>query len=227
MYRAFSAMHDFTILLLPGAYASSVALTLDMLGTAARLAPRLKLPRPTWRVLSPDGGDVPLSNSLQIKSSAMPRRSRADASTWVIPGLGLDRVADIGERLARADAVRAIDALRRHGARGAGVAASCSGVFLLQAAGLLRQRRVTTSWWLAPELSRIEPHCRVDADRMVCGDGPVVTAGAAFAHSDLMLHLLRLRFGTRILMNSVQRSDSSRYGVLVEAGTVIHRLGGE
>ena len=26
---------------------------------------------------------------------------------------------------------------------------------------------------------------------MVCDDGPVVTAGAAFAQTDLMLHLLR------------------------------------
>ena len=39
------------------------------------------------------------------------------------------------------------------------------------------------------------PGCVVDADRMVCADGPVVTAGAAFGHADLMLHLLRDRFG--------------------------------
>ena len=83
----------------------------------------------------------------------------------------------------------------RHAAGGGAVAASCWAVFLLQAAGLLAQRRVTTSWWLAPELRRLEPACHVDADRMVCADGPVSTAGAAFAQSDLMLHLLRTRFG--------------------------------
>lgn len=191
-------MYDFTVLVLPGAYATSVAITLDVLNAAAALAPRVKLPRPTWRVLSPDGGDVLLSSGLQVKTKAMPRRSHADSSAWIIPGLGVDRPADLVDRLASDGARRAIDLLRRHGARGGAVSASCSAVFLLQAAGMLQERRVTTSWWLAPELRRIEPRCIVDADRMVCADGPVSTAGAAFAQSDLMLHLLRTRFGSAL-----------------------------
>jgi transcriptional regulator GlxA family with amidase domain len=191
-------MHDFTVLVLPAAFGTSVAVTLDVLNAATGLAPRLKMPRPTWRVVSPDGGAVPLSSGLQVETVAMPGRSRTDSSTWIIPGLGVDRPADLAARLACDDASRAIASVRRHGARGGAVAASCSAVFLLQAAGLLRERRVTTSWWLAPELRRIEPACTVDADRMVCADGPVSTAGAAFAQSDLMLHLLRTRFGSAL-----------------------------
>lgn len=195
MFRAFPAMHDFTVLILPGAYASSVAVTLDLLGAAAALAPRLRAPRPSWRLLSPDGGSVPLGNGLRVDSRAIPVRTRDDASTWVVPGLGVDQAAPLAARLTRTDAQRAIAALRRHAARGGRVAASCSAVFLLQAAGLLQGRRVTTSWWLAAELQRIAPDCKVEADRMICHDGPVSTAGAAFAQSDLMLQLLRLRFG--------------------------------
>jgi len=191
-------MRDFTVLVLPGAYATGVAVTLDVLQAAAALAPRLELPRPTWRVVAPTGAGVPLSSGLQCEAAAMPARSRADASTWIVPGLGMDRPAALAARLASDDAKRAIAALRRHGARGGAVAASCSSVFLLQAAGLLRGRRVTTTWWLASELRRIEPRCIVDADRMVCADGPVSTAGAAFAQADLMLHLLRTRFGTAL-----------------------------
>jgi transcriptional regulator GlxA family with amidase domain len=198
MLQAFSAMHDFTVLILPGAYGTSVAMTLDVLHAAAALAPRVKRPVPTWRVWSPDGGSVPLRGGLCIGTRAMPGRWRADASTWIVPGLGVDSPADLAARLAGMDAGRAIDSLRRHGACGGAVAASCSAVFLLQAAGLLAGRRVTTSWWLAHELRRIEPRCIVDADRMVCADGPVSTAGAAFAQSDLMLHLLRTRFGTAL-----------------------------
>jgi transcriptional regulator GlxA family with amidase domain len=128
----------------------------------------------------------------------MPVRARGDASTWIVPGLGTENPAAISQRLACEDAQRAIAALRRHVDRGGRVAASCSAVFLLQAAGLLAGRRATTSWWLAPELRRLEPACVVDADRMVCADGSVTTAGAALAQSDLMLHLLRTRFGVAL-----------------------------
>ena len=191
-------MSDFTILVLPGAYASSVAVTLDMLHAAARLAPRTKSPRPTWRVLSPDGPDVVLSGGLRLDAVRLPARSRRDESTWIVPGLGTENPAAIEERLARDDAARAVAAIRRHAARGGAVAASCSAVFMLRAAGLLAGRRATTSWWLAPELRRLEPACDVDADRMVCADGLVTTAGAALAQSDLMLHLLRARFGVAL-----------------------------
>lgn len=42
-------MTDFTVLVLPGAYASSVAVTLDMLQAAAAIAPHLNAPQPRWR----------------------------------------------------------------------------------------------------------------------------------------------------------------------------------
>lgn len=191
-------MTDFTILVLSGAYATSVAATLDILHAASFLAPRLKVGRPTWRVLSPSGSRVPLSGGMHIGAEALPRRFRPDAATWIVPGLGFGNVDAVATRLASADARRAIQAIAAHAARRGHVAASCSGVFLLQAAGLLARRRVTTSWWLAPELRRLEPHCIVDSDRMVCADGPLSTAGAAFAQTDLMLHLLRVQFGVAL-----------------------------
>ncbi|GKS91483.1 helix-turn-helix domain-containing protein [Acidovorax sp. SUPP2539] len=186
-------MQDFTILVVPGAYATSVAVTQNMLQATAALAPRLKLPQPRWRVVSPDGGPVPLSGGLVIETVRMPMRASADASTWIVPGLGVESPLDMVSRFSNQACVKAASSLRRHVEGGGPVAASCSGVFLLQTAGLLQGRRATTSWWLASELRRLQPDCEVDADRMVVSDGLVTTAGAAFAHSDLMLHLLRAR----------------------------------
>ncbi|MBA3595154.1 MAG: helix-turn-helix domain-containing protein [Polaromonas sp.] len=188
-------MTDFTILVLRGAYATSVAATLDVLQAASALAPRLKLPCPRWRIVSPSGGAVLLSSGMQVITTPLPKRHRPDAATWIVPGLGLDNANAIATGLAAPQAQQAIAALAAHAASAGQVAASCSAVFLLQAAGLLDGRRVTTSWWLAAELQRLEPRCTVDADRMVCADGAVSTAGAAFAQTDLMLHLLRVRFG--------------------------------
>ncbi|SDI62501.1 GlxA family transcriptional regulator [Paraburkholderia phenazinium] len=191
-------MNDFTVLVLPGAYATSVAATLDVLHAASVLAPRLHLARPTWRVMSPSGGSVPVSSGMHIEAAALPKRFRSDGATWIVPGLGIDDASAIATRLTQEDARLAIQAVAAHAASGSHVAASCSAVFLLQAAGLLAQRRVTTSWWLAAQLQRLEPSCIVDADRMVCADSAVSTAGAAFAQTDLMLHLLRTRFGVAL-----------------------------
>jgi transcriptional regulator GlxA family with amidase domain len=191
-------MRDFTILVLRGAYATSVAATLDILRAAAAIAPRAKAARPTWRVLAPDGASAELSSGMRVAADPLPRRYRADPSTWIVPGLGVDDARALPARLAQPDAQRAMRALAAHAAHGGRVAASCSAVFLLQAAGLLAKRRVTTTWWLAHELRRLEPRCVVDADRMVCADGPISTAGAAFAQTDLMLHLLRVRFGVKL-----------------------------
>ena len=188
-------MTDFTVLILPGAFASSVAVTLDMLGAAASIATRLGLPRPRWRVYSATGEPAELSSGMSLQAPALPRRARPDASVWIVPGLGTDSPAAVSAKLASPAAGRVVRAVQAHARKGGSVAASCSAVFLLQAAGLLAGRKVTTSWWLASELSRREPSCEVDADRMVCVDGPVTTAGAALAQADLMLLLLRTRLG--------------------------------
>ncbi|MEO7494055.1 MAG: helix-turn-helix domain-containing protein [Massilia sp.] len=185
-------MNDFTILVLPGAYSSSVAVTLDMLAAAALLAERAGCATPRWRVMSTEPV-VALGNGMKIDAKVLPKTPRADSSVWVVPGLGLDNRRALDERLARPDAALAAHALRRHARAGGVVAASCSAVFLLQAAGLLADRSVTTSWWLAPLLRQREPGCVVDADRMVICDGALVTAGAALAQTDLMLYLLRTR----------------------------------
>jgi len=178
--------------------AESFGVSRETLRAASVLAPRMRLARPTWRVLSPAGKSVPLSGGLSIEATALPKRRSADASTWIVPGLGMTDADAISVRLAKPDAQASAKALAAHVAHGGSVAASCSAVFLLQAAGLLPRRRVTTSWWLASELRRREPDCVVDADRMVCADGPLSTAGAAFAQTDLMLHLLRVRFGVAL-----------------------------
>ncbi|ATQ77257.1 AraC family transcriptional regulator [Massilia violaceinigra] len=186
-------MIDFTILILPGAFPSSVTLTLDILSTAASLARSVGCAEPRWRVYS-TASDIRLGHGMKIDARTLPKTVRADGSTWVVPGLGLESHRAVMNRLAQPDALRAIKALQDHARTGGTVAASCSAVFLLQSADLLVGKKVTTSWWFASLLQQLEPRCVVDADRMVICDGMIVTAGAAFAQTDLMLHLLRTQF---------------------------------
>jgi transcriptional regulator GlxA family with amidase domain len=198
-------MHDFTVLVLEGAHPSSVAATHDMLAAACVLAKRMGATAPRWRMCSMPGGRIQLQGGFGIETSRVPARSKSDRSIWVLPGLGDTTPAALQARLDRPDSIKAIAALARHAKQGGRIAASCSAVFLLHAAGLLDHRRVTTTWWLAPLLKQMAPGCAVDADRMVCVDGPLITAGAAFAQTDLMLHLLRECCGSA-LADAVSRT---------------------
>ncbi len=190
-------MFDFTLIVLPSSYGSSVAATLDILRCAEELAPRVQAPVPRWRICSLNGKKTRLQSGLLIETTPL-RMSDHDTSTWILPGLGLTSTREIDAVLGRPDIKKLAAGMRAHLERGGRIAAGCSSVFLLAHAGLLEQRRVTTSWWLAPHLPEIESSCQVEASRMVCEDGPVVTAGAAFAQTDLMLHLLRTQHGAKL-----------------------------
>jgi transcriptional regulator GlxA family with amidase domain len=185
---------------------------------------------PRWRVLSPEGGDVELAGGLRCPTQ--PLSDADDAGLWVIPGLATESAEALELRLAQAEARMVSDHLALRLAQGLPVAATCSSVFLLRDTGALDGRRVTTTWWLAQHLRRTAPGCRVDADRMLCVDGPLLTAGAAMAQVDLMLHLLRGQAAAladavaRVLLLDA-RSAQSAYALpalLSNADALVRRL---
>jgi transcriptional regulator GlxA family with amidase domain len=93
--------------------------------------------------------------------------------------------------LERRDVRQAIGKLRDWHVQGACIAAACGGTFLMAEAGLLEGRAATTTWSLAPAFRQRYPQVALDETRMIVPAGRVVTAGAAFAHVDLALWLLR------------------------------------
>lgn len=217
-------MHDFTVLILKGAHPSSICLTLDILSTAAELAKRQRKSAPRWRVCGAQAGPISLPHGLMLEASPLPAPSLSDGSLWVVPGLGLSDSLSIQERLRQPDAISVAEAIRAHVKHGGRVAASCSSVFLLQAAGVLNEHTVTTSWWLAHQLQQMDPSCKVDASRMIVADRQIITGGAALAHTDLMLHLLRtlapqLADGVRRALLLDQRQSQAPY---TETGWLTH-----
>lgn len=65
-------------------------------------------------------------------------------------------------------------------------------------AGLLEGRAATTHWRLSGYLRQRHPSCRVDVNPMVLVPERVISAGAALAQMDLMLHLVRERLGMQV-----------------------------
>jgi transcriptional regulator GlxA family with amidase domain len=108
----------------------------------------------------------------------------------VVPAMAVNTPAGIVDALLRDD-VRSVRTMARDWADdGRPLAAACTGTFVLADAGILDARHATTSWWLVDEFRRRYPRVMLDMSRMVISDGAVTTAGAAFAHIDLAMHIV-------------------------------------
>ena len=80
------------------------------------------------------------------------------------------------------------------------VASICTGAFILAAAGLLHQRRVTTHWMFSGLLARAYPLIEVDASLIFARDGNIYSSGGITAGIDLALSLVEEDVGREIAL---------------------------
>ncbi|MDB4965422.1 MAG: Transcriptional regulator [Myxococcales bacterium] len=111
----------------------------------------------------------------------------------VVPALGCKTPETLTAALARRDVAEAGAWLRHRAKAGARVAAACTATFVLAESGLLDGRVATTTWWLAPLFRQRYPKVELDDSRMIVEAGRFASAGAALAHLDLALWLVRRR----------------------------------
>lgn len=181
-----------TVIVLEGALASSVAITLDVLAMANRTCHALD---------RPGVFDVRLSGSgaaLFRPFLAFPEARHESPELLIVPAQGLSKAPSYAGRLAHEDAEEARAEIVRAAESGARVASSCTGVLLLAGTGLLAGRRATTAWWLAPVFREMFPDVLLDTSELVLTDGPFITAGAAMAQMDLTVGLVALYAGAEI-----------------------------
>ena len=151
------------------------------------------LPRYDFAVCSP--GIRPVTTSVGFGLTPTHDLDRLDDAGLIgIPamGRGIDVPPDV------------VAALQRAVDRGAWIVTVCSGIFVLQAAGLLDGRRCTTHWMYVDELAAACPSAVVDPDVLYVQDGRLVTSAGSAAGIDACLHILRAEHGTRIA-NAVAR----------------------
>jgi AraC family transcriptional regulator, transcriptional activator FtrA len=141
---------------------------------------RADFPVPWWyelQLCAVQDGPVRTAGGLLFGSPlGLDELSKAD--TVIIPGCA-GRQDDAPEAL--------LQALRTACDRGARIASSCAGAFILAAAGLLDGRTVTTRWMHAGELTRRWPAVRVEPSVLCTDDGQVLTSAGAAAGLDLCL----------------------------------------
>jgi transcriptional regulator GlxA family with amidase domain len=178
------------VLVTDGVFDLGLAAVLDTFRTANQLARArgigagssdVRLVGVRRRVRSAQGFAIPVT--------CMSDARQADAI--VIPAMGSQSPEAIDARLRRPDQVDAAAALMVCSAHKPWIGAACSGTFFLAESGLLEGQRATTSWWLAPYFRHRFPAVALEETTMLVQSAHFVTAGAALAHVDLALSLVR------------------------------------
>ncbi|MBX7268765.1 DJ-1/PfpI family protein [Micromonospora sp. Llam7] len=122
------------------------------------------------------------------------------ADTVVVPGVG-------GDATFRSDDVEpeVTQALRSAYDRGARIMSTCTGAFVLAAAGLLDGRRATTHWAYADRFRRLHPRVNLDPDVLFVADDRVLTSAGVVAGIDLCLHVVRTDHGSEVANQAARR----------------------
>ena len=144
----------------------------------------------TMSLLSCTGGAVMSSASVQIMTMPLPPPDNHPFDTLLIAsGTGnFDAYRD----------PHLVDWLRKASGSVRRIAAICTGVFVMGAAGLLNNRRATTHWALQDKLIREFPLIKIDRDALITEDDGIFTTSDAGMAADLALHLLEEDLGATV-----------------------------
>jgi transcriptional regulator GlxA family with amidase domain len=93
-----------------------------------------------------------------------------------------------------------VAAIREVAGRSRRVVSTCSGAFLLAAAGVLDGRRATTHWYCGERLQAEHPCIDVDTDAIYVRDGDVWTSAGVTAAHDLVLALIEDDLGPEVAL---------------------------
>ncbi|MES2933582.1 MAG: helix-turn-helix domain-containing protein [Pseudomonadota bacterium] len=184
------------ILVLDGVFDIGLASLTDVIGTARELAPLqdapvqldVRLVGVRRKVHTAQGLTVPV---LLATDLPMP-------DVVLVPALGTKTPIPLAQAMLRRDVIEAGDWLKKWAKSGAAIGAACTGTFVLAETGLLDGQSATTSWWLSSLFRQRYPKVKLDESRMLVNSACFnsacfTTAGAALAHLDLGLGVVRSR----------------------------------
>jgi transcriptional regulator GlxA family with amidase domain len=176
-----------SVLVLDGVFDSGLSVVLDTLTTANELGQEARKPT-RWEVTL-TGMRRTVTTAQGLRVPVVQAEGRPD---WVVvPALGCKTPETITAAMERPDVADACARLRAWSKSGARVAAACTATFVVAASGILDGGRATTTWWLSPVFRERFPRVTLDESQMIVSSPRVVTAGAALAHVDLALWLVR------------------------------------
>lgn len=179
-----------SVLALDGVFDTGLSVTLDAFSVANKLSAKAMGGTPHFKV-SLVGMKKRVRSNHGLAVPVQPITPNLKPDWVIIPALVTLSPQELLASLERPDVVRAMSQLLAWRSKGARVAASCIGTFVLAEAGLLDDREATTNWSLAPFFRQRYPNVQLNESRMLVPSDTGVTAGAAMGHLDLALWLIR------------------------------------
>jgi transcriptional regulator GlxA family with amidase domain len=180
------------VLALEGVFDTGLAVAIDAFATANELAQSNGMAATRFEVsIVGVRRKVKTGQGLSVPTVMADRIGRPDAV--FVPALGAKAPAALAEALARPDVRDAGELIRGWAAQKALIAAACTSTFLIAETSLLDGQRATTTWWLAPMFRERYPNVQLDESRMLIESSRFLTAGAALAHLDAALWIVRQR----------------------------------
>jgi transcriptional regulator GlxA family with amidase domain len=177
------------ILALDGVFDIGLASLTDVFGIATDLTPPdqasvrfdVRLVAVRKKVRTAHGLTVPV-----VQAASLPAPDLV-----LVPAIGAKMPGPLSAALERRDVGDAGALLKRWVADGAAIGAACTGTFIVAETGLLDGHSATTSWWLSALFRQRYPRVLLDDSRMLVNSACFTTAGAALAHLDLGLGVVR------------------------------------
>jgi transcriptional regulator GlxA family with amidase domain len=167
--------------------------------------------RYTLSLLSLSGGMVTSSSGVQVMTDRLPAQGNNRFDTLIVAsGSGNFNVYRDPEL---------IDWLQKASQSVRRIAALCTGVFVLAAAGLLNNKRITIHWALQDKLLREFPQVILDRDVLMVEDGGIYTTGDSGMGIDVALRLheddlgsaMAKRVAQSLLANPRQRESANSF----------------
>ena len=175
------------LLILPETSLLSLASVMEPMRGANRVAGRRLF---EWRLWSADGATPESSSGLPIAVSGAFDPGQAAEAVIALSSFNVDQYGT----------AHVLGLLRRAARRARAMGGVEAGAWLMARAGLLDGRRATTHWEDLDAFAAAHPEIDVRPDRFVV-DGPRFTTGGASPALDMMLHLVRARYGYAIALD--------------------------
>lgn len=193
-------MPHVTLLALPNALASSLALPMEMLTAADNLArvsarggnaPRAITPLHCDLVGIEDAREIVTTTGLTLRLSG---KATAIAATdlLIIPALWRNPLAALRQH------IELLPWLQHLAAHDTHLCAVGTGSFLLAEAGLLTDKPATTHWFYFDQFARRYPRVQLQRRHLITEAGNIFCAGSINSVADLTIHFIEIYYGVQI-----------------------------